>query len=109
MSGPEAQAYVTEAVESREDRARRLRPDVAQAVAALGLHAVAARTGLSTSAVRTFVDGFVTPLPGSLDAYEEMLKKLDAPEHGAGQDGDPRSRRPTDGAQMGGAILVSGG
>lgn len=65
--------------EPREVRATRLRPHVARWVEVLGPAAVAARTGLGMAAVKSFVRGRTIPLPGALDAYEEMLAAEDDP------------------------------
>lgn len=83
--------------EPRVDRAARLRPAVAERVAALGARAVARATGLSDSAVRAFVnDEKRLPLPGALDAYEELL----AAHADLGGDGPPA--RPAEGEQRAG-------
>ena len=43
---------------------------------------VAARTELRAGAVKNFVRGRTIPLPGALDAYEEMLAAEDDPASG---------------------------
>ncbi|HEX8695746.1 MAG TPA: hypothetical protein VF746_25245 [Longimicrobium sp.] len=68
--------------EPREVRAARLRPHVARWVELLGPAAVAARTGLGMAAVKAFVRRRTIPLPGALDAYEEMLEADDDPSSG---------------------------
>lgn len=78
---PEAERQADE-LETREARAARLRPYVARWVEVLGADAVAARTELRAGAVKNFVRGRTIPLPGALDAYEEMLAAEDDPASG---------------------------
>jgi hypothetical protein len=99
-------SYVAEPVESRLDRARRLQPRVAELVEAVGAHGVAASTALSRPAVEALAAGLVAPLPGSLDAYEEVLIAHSAAQRGMGPQRDPLAPRC---ASIGRAMLVSGG
>jgi len=96
--------YVVEPVESRADRAERLQPRVAELVEGLGADAVAVATGLSRPAVEAFAANRVTPLPGSLDAYEEVLTERAAA--GVRPQLDASAPRC---ASIGRALLVSGG
>ena len=63
-------------VESREARAERLRPHVERWVAQAGsIKAFAARAELHPRAIGRFLGRKVTPSPGSLDAFEDLLRE----------------------------------
>lgn len=76
------------ASESRRAKADRLRPHVARWVKAQGAAAVAARAELKPDSVRRFAFGTVTPMPGALDAYEEMLEEEQRGRDSAESDGE---------------------
>ena len=97
MPEPEGFAGARTPEESRQARARRLQPVVARWVAACGARYVAERTGLGRRAIERFARDEVLPLPGALDAFDELAAAGDPPEL-------PGRRRRT-----GGAVLVSGG
>lgn len=61
------------ALVARKERANRLRSHVTRWVEVRGVEAVAERAELKPDSIKAFVNRGVTPQPGSLDAYEEML------------------------------------
>lgn len=61
------------ALVARKARADRLRPHVSRWVEVRGVHAVAERAELKPDSIRSFINRGVTPQPGALDAFEEML------------------------------------
>jgi hypothetical protein len=61
------------ALVARKANAARLRPHVARWAEARGVKAVAERAELKPNSIRAFVSRGVTPQPGALDAFEEML------------------------------------
>ena len=65
---------VPQSVLDRRARANALRPYVARWVDVLGAAVVAARAEQKPDAVRAFVYRDVTPQPGAMDAYEEMMR-----------------------------------
>jgi pyruvate/2-oxoglutarate dehydrogenase complex dihydrolipoamide acyltransferase (E2) component len=64
---------IPEALRKRMARADEVRPHVTRWVEARGTPAVAARAKLKRDSVYRFVYQGVTPQPGAMDAYEEML------------------------------------
>jgi len=83
MAGPNERAS-----ESRRAKADRLRPHVARWVKEQGARAVAARAELKPDSVRRFAFGSVTPMPGALDAFEEMLEEEQSGQDSAESDGE---------------------
>ncbi len=61
------------ALVARKARADRLRPHVARWVEVRGVNAVAERAELKPDSIRAFINRGVTPQPGALDAFEEMI------------------------------------
>ncbi len=61
------------ALVARKAQADRLRPHVSRWVNARSVKAVAERAELKPDSIRAFVSRGVTPQPGALDAFEEML------------------------------------
>lgn len=59
---------------ARVARADRLRPHVAAWVKERGADAVAAAADLKAASVRRFVNQGVTPQPGAMDGFEEMMQ-----------------------------------
>ena len=62
------------ALVARKALADRLRPHVTRWVEVRGVQAVAERAELKADSIRAFIDRAVTPQPGALDAFEEMMR-----------------------------------
>jgi hypothetical protein len=61
------------ALVARKAEADRLRPHVARWVKVRGVKAVAERAELKPDSIRAFINRGVTPQPGALDAFKEMM------------------------------------
>lgn len=75
--------------ETRSQKAARLRPRVAERD---GVAQIAELTGLGERAIRRFVADECVPLPGALDAYEELLPGELEPVPCLGRASLPRAR-----------------